>query len=115
MLHGGSTDQGGPNSAKAIHATLQARPATVDQLRVQTPPKWQEAGQSAPAQIVNSLPLDNMVRAVTVVQHFMEEYNGAVSSEHLSANIKLSLYKAIIRSIMTYASSPPNLRQILIC
>jgi hypothetical protein len=37
--------------------------------------------QSVPAPIVNSLPLDNMVRVVTVVQQFMTEYNGAVSKE----------------------------------
>jgi hypothetical protein len=55
--------------------------ATVDQPRVKTSPKWQEAGQSAPAQIVNSLLLDKMVRVVTVVQQFMTEYNDAVSKE----------------------------------
>jgi hypothetical protein len=53
----------------------------MDQPRVQTSSKWQKAGQSAPAQIVNSLPLDNMVRVVTVVQQFMTEYNDAVSKE----------------------------------
>jgi hypothetical protein len=36
-------------------------------------------------------------------------------SEHLNANIKLTLYKALIRSIMTYASPPGNLLQIPIC
>jgi hypothetical protein len=36
-------------------------------------------------------------------------------SEDLSANIKLTLYKALIRSIMTYASPPGNLRQIPTC
>jgi hypothetical protein len=41
----------------------------------------QKVGQSAPAQIVNSLPLDNMVRVVTVVQQFMTEYNDDVSNE----------------------------------
>jgi hypothetical protein len=58
-----------------------AAPATVDQPRVQTSSKWQKADQSAPAQIVNSSPLDNMVRVVTVVQQFMTEYNGAASKE----------------------------------
>jgi hypothetical protein len=32
-----------------------------------------------PAQIVNGSPPDNTARAVTVVQQFMAEYNGAVS------------------------------------
>jgi hypothetical protein len=58
-----------------------AATATVDQPRVQTSPKWKRASQSAPTQIVNSLPLDNKVRVVTVVQQFMTEYNGAVSKE----------------------------------
>jgi hypothetical protein len=98
QINVGQTQQSHPRQA------AEEGPVTVDQLRVQTPPKWQEAGQSAPAQIVNSSPLQNMVRAVTVVQQLMTEVNGAMSSEHLSANIKLSLYKAIIRSIMTYAS-----------
>jgi hypothetical protein len=58
-----------------------AAPVIVDQPRVQTPPKWQEADQSTPGQIVNNLPLNNMVTVVTVVQQFMTEYNGAVSKE----------------------------------
>jgi hypothetical protein len=52
-----------------------------DHPRIQTSSKWQKAGQSAPAQIVNSLPLDNMVRVVTVVQQFMTECNDAVCKE----------------------------------
>jgi hypothetical protein len=64
----GQTQQSHPRQA------AEAGPATVDHPTVQTPPKWQEAGQSAPAQIVNSLPLDNMARAVTVVQQFMTEF-----------------------------------------
>jgi hypothetical protein len=69
------TQQSHPSQAAA------AATVTVDQPRVQTSPKWQKAGLSAPAQIINSLPLDNMVRVVTVVQQFMTEYNGAVSKE----------------------------------
>jgi hypothetical protein len=61
--------------------TAAAASVTVDQPRVQTSSQWQEAGQSAPAQIVNSLPLDNMVRVVSVVQQFMTQYNDAVSKE----------------------------------
>jgi hypothetical protein len=69
------TQQSHPSQAAA------ATTVTVDQPRVQTSSKWQQAGQSAPAQIVNSSPLDNMARVVTVVQQFMTEYNGAVSKE----------------------------------
>jgi hypothetical protein len=58
-----------------------AATVTVIQPRVQTSSKWQQAGQSAPAHILNSSPLDNMVRVVTVVQQFITEYNGAVSKE----------------------------------
>jgi hypothetical protein len=73
--------------------TLQSHPSqaaaaatvTVDQPRVQTSSKWQQTGQSALAQIVNSSPLDNMVRVVTIVQQFIAEYNGAVLKE---ANIQ---------------------------
>jgi hypothetical protein len=54
---------------------------TVDKPRVQISSQWQKAGQSAPAQILNSLPLDNMIRVVTVVQQFMTQYNDAVSKE----------------------------------
>jgi hypothetical protein len=71
-----------------------AAPATVDHPRVQTPPKWQQAGQSVPAQIVNSLPLDNMIRVVTVVQQFMAEFNDAVSKEakiHAISKLVLTL------------------------
>jgi hypothetical protein len=69
------TQQSHPSQAAA------ASTFTVDQPRVHTSSKWQQAGQSAPAQIVNSSPRDNMVRVVTVVQQFMTEYNGAVSKE----------------------------------
>jgi hypothetical protein len=72
---GDQTQQSHPRQAAA------AATVTVDQPRVQTSSQWQEAGQSAPAHIVNSLPLDNMVRVVTVVQQFMTEYNDALSKE----------------------------------
>jgi hypothetical protein len=45
----------------------------VDQQRVQTP------GQLVPAPNVNSLPIDNIVRALTVVQQIMTEFNNSVS------------------------------------
>jgi hypothetical protein len=41
----------------------------------------QTTGQSVPAPNVNSLPLDNMLRVITVVQQIMTEFNGAVSEE----------------------------------
>jgi hypothetical protein len=62
---GDQTQQSHPRQAAA------AATVTVDQPRVQTSLQWQEAGQSAPAHIVNSLPLNSMVRVVTVVQQFM--------------------------------------------
>jgi hypothetical protein len=52
-----------------------AAPAAMDQKRVQTP------GQSVPTPNVNSVPIDNMVRAFTVVQQIMAEFNNAVSME----------------------------------
>jgi hypothetical protein len=70
-----------------------AAPATVDQPGVQTSLKWQKAaGQSAPAQIVNSLPLNNIVRVVTVVQQFMTEHNDAMPKE---AKIQ-AIYKLVL-------------------
>jgi hypothetical protein len=41
----------------------------------------QETGQSVQAPSVNSQPLDNMLRVVTVVLQIMTEFNGAVSEE----------------------------------
>jgi hypothetical protein len=41
----------------------------------------QATGQSIGAPNANSLPLDNMLRVVTVVQQFMTEFNGTVSEE----------------------------------
>jgi hypothetical protein len=81
VLRGGSTKQGRPNQQSHPHQDAVAAPDTVDRPRVQTSPKWQKAGQSTPAQIVNSFPQDNMVRVVTAVQQFMTEYNDAVSKE----------------------------------
>jgi hypothetical protein len=43
------------------------------QKRVQTP------GQSVTAPNVDSVPIDNMVRAFTVIQQIMAEFNNAVS------------------------------------
>jgi hypothetical protein len=40
-----------------------------------------QTGQSVRAQNVNSEPLQNMLRVVTVVQQIMTECNGAVSEE----------------------------------
>jgi hypothetical protein len=41
----------------------------------------QDVGQSVRAPTVNSQPLDNVLRVVTVVQQIMTEFNGAVSEE----------------------------------
>jgi hypothetical protein len=58
-------------STSCLHYKAQlVNAVTVKQPRVQTSSKWLQAGQSVPAPIVNSLPLDNMVRGVTVVQQF---------------------------------------------
>jgi hypothetical protein len=52
-----------------------AAPANVHQPRIQTP------GQSVPAPNINSLPLDNMIRAVTVGLRNITEFYNAVSKE----------------------------------
>jgi hypothetical protein len=41
----------------------------------------QETGQSVRAAIINSQPLDSMVRVVTAVQQIMREFNGTVSDK----------------------------------
>jgi hypothetical protein len=58
-----------------------AGPAAVRKTNTPTPVQQLDAGQSVPAPDVNSLPLDNMFRVVTVVQQIMTEFNGAVSEE----------------------------------
>jgi hypothetical protein len=68
---------------------------TVAQLRVHTSSQWQEAGQPAPAPTVNSWPLDNMDRVVTVVEQFMTEYNNAVSKE-----AKIQAISAIVLTLL---------------
>lgn len=40
-----------------------------------------KSGQSAQALNVNSLPLDNMFRVATLVQHIMTQFSGDVSEE----------------------------------
>jgi hypothetical protein len=57
-------------------------------LRPQTP------GQSVPAPNVDSVPIDNMVRAFTVVQQIMAEFNNAVSME--------AKVQAITRIVLTF-------------
>jgi hypothetical protein len=41
----------------------------------------QQTGQSVGAPYVNSLPLDNNMLRIVIVQQFMTEFNGAVSEE----------------------------------
>jgi hypothetical protein len=91
--------QSKPDHTQQSHPrqAAEAGTVTVDQPRVQTSSKWQEAGQSAPAQIVNSLPLDNMVRVVAVVLQFMTGYNDAVSKEaKIQAISKIVVTKEIV-------------------
>jgi hypothetical protein len=42
----------------------------------------QPTGQSAQGSNVNSLPLDNMLRAITIVQEIMAEFSGAVTKDN---------------------------------
>jgi hypothetical protein len=56
-------------------------PAAVEKPSAPASVRQQETGQSVPATNVNSLPLDNMLRVITVVQQITTEFNGAVSEE----------------------------------
>jgi hypothetical protein len=58
-----------------------AEPPAAGKTNVHPPEQQQETGQSVRAANVNSQPLDNMLRAVTLVQQFMTDFNGAVSEE----------------------------------
>jgi hypothetical protein len=59
---------------------------------IPTPALQQETGQSVQAPNVNSQPLDNMLRVVTVVQQIMTEFNGAVTErDKLMAITKILL------------------------
>jgi hypothetical protein len=44
-------------------------------------PTLQQRGQSVQAPLVNSQPIDNMLKVVTVVQQVMKEVSGALSQE----------------------------------
>jgi hypothetical protein len=55
--------------------------AVVEKLSSSAATPQQPTGQSAQTSNVNSLPLDNMLRAITVVQQIMTELSGAVSKQ----------------------------------
>jgi hypothetical protein len=72
------------------HRVPLSGPATVEKPSVPAPVRQQDASQRVPPPDVNSLPLDNLFRAVSVVQRIMTEFNGAVLGE---ARIVLNLMK----------------------
>jgi hypothetical protein len=61
-------------------APVTSSPAEIKQ-NTPAPAKQHKTGQSVRAPSVNSQPLDNMLRVVTVVQQIMTEFSGAVSEE----------------------------------
>jgi hypothetical protein len=68
-------------------------PASVEERSVPAPMRQKDASQSVPATDVNSPPLDNMLRVVTVVQQIITEFNGAVSEDDKTVAItKIVLY-----------------------
>jgi hypothetical protein len=73
-LRGRKEDQQQPPAGQVAVAAPGAVKPTPQQRQLPT-------GQSVRAQNVNSEPLDNMLRVVTVVQQIMTEFNGAVSEE----------------------------------
>jgi hypothetical protein len=58
-----------------------ASPPVAKKQSVPAPEELQQTGQSVWAAIVNSQPLDNMLRVVTVVQQKITEFSGAVSED----------------------------------
>jgi hypothetical protein len=77
-LRGGTAQQQQDPQARQLPV---ADPVTGTQSRKPAPGQQQTAGQSVRPQNVNSQPLDNTLRVVTVVQQIMTEFNGAVSEE----------------------------------
>jgi hypothetical protein len=80
------------------HHVAVTDPATVEK-RVPEPLRQHEqqaTGQSVGAPNVNSSPLDNMLRIVTVVQQFVTEFKGSVSEEEktvITTKLFLNLMK----------------------
>jgi hypothetical protein len=58
-----------------------AGPKIAEKQSVLAPAPQQKTGQSVRAPIVNSQPLDNMLRVVTIVQQIITEFNGALAEE----------------------------------
>jgi hypothetical protein len=58
-----------------------ADPSSAGRPNVPSPEQQQETDQSVRAAIVNSEPLDSMVRVVILVQQIMTDFNGAVSDK----------------------------------
>jgi hypothetical protein len=74
----GSTAQQQQPQARQVPV---ADPSTEVKLSTPASGQQQNVGESVRARTVNSQPLDNMLRVVTVVQRIMSEFNGAVSEE----------------------------------
>jgi hypothetical protein len=55
--------------------------ATMEKLSGLAPMQQTNAGQSVPAPDINSLPVENMFRVVSLVQHIVKEFSGSVSEE----------------------------------
>jgi hypothetical protein len=72
----GSTTQGQRPLTRQLPVAV---PSEAMKLSVPAPVQEQETGQSVRAPIVNSQPLDNMLRVATVVEQIMTEFNGAMS------------------------------------
>jgi hypothetical protein len=75
----GSEDQQ-QQQPQASQVPVAPPPTTVKQ-NIPAPALQQTTGQSVQAPLVDSQPLDNMLRVVTVVQQIMTEFSGALSEE----------------------------------
>jgi hypothetical protein len=58
----------------------------------------QQTGQSVQAPLVNSQPIDNMLKIVTVVQQMMTEVSGAQSQEEQIVTITKIVLKLMIQN-----------------
>jgi hypothetical protein len=72
----GSTAQ--EQRSQAFHIPM-ADPSSAEKPNISSFEQQQETGQPVRTAILNSQPLDSMLRVVTVVQKIITEFNGAVS------------------------------------
>jgi hypothetical protein len=81
VLRGGSAEQRRATAAGSSTMGFCGISSLRGKRSVPAPVRQKDAGQSVPATDVNSLPLENMMRVVSVVHQIVTEINSSVSEE----------------------------------